>query len=474
MLANPKPAVAVAPTDGPWSLPASWEWASLSQRLAEKRSTFNPKTAGDEIVELYSVPSFECRMPEVVPAMNIGSSKQHVEPDDILLCGIIPRINRVWVVGKRNAHRQIASTEWMRFQPSADLNPHYLRYFLSTEYIRQFLILNASGVGGSLMRARKGTIAPLSFPKPPIEIQNKIVRRLDSLFAEIAEGERALTKAREGLNTYRAALLNAAVTGEMTAEWRRINPPTETGADLLRRILADRRSRWEADAKNRNKRYPELLDAAADYLPQLPNGWVWATAGALTNGDKGSIVIGPFGSDLKVSDYRNEGVRLVFVRHIRSEDFEGQRPQYITPEKANKLSAHETVQGDILITKMGDPPGDVAIYSASQPAIITADCIRWRPHPALNVEYLAGWIKSFWGRAWIRSMTKGVAQQKITLEIFKGMPVALPGAAEQDLIVQRWKNGFDFAVEMGPPTELSTAVTLRQSILSAAFRGELV
>ena len=40
------------------------------------------------------------------------------------------------------------------------------------------------------------------------------------MFVEIEEGERALAEAREGLNTYRASLLNAAVTGELTADWR--------------------------------------------------------------------------------------------------------------------------------------------------------------------------------------------------------------------------------------------------------------
>ena len=67
--------------------------------------------------------------------------------------------------------------------------------------------------------------------------------RIDELFAEIAEGEAALERARQGLDTWRRALLKAAVTGELTRDWREANRPAETGADLLARIRAEREAR---------------------------------------------------------------------------------------------------------------------------------------------------------------------------------------------------------------------------------------
>lgn len=138
------------------------------------------------------------------------------------------------------------------------------------------------------------------------------------------------------------------------------------------------------------------------------------------------------------------------------------------------LKAHEAAPGDLLITKMGDPPGDVAIYPDLPPAIITADCIRWRPHPLVNNEFLAAWINSYWGRTWITRNTKGVAQQKITLENFKSMPVAVPGPSEQKAIVAAVKAGLDFSTEVGSLCDTAAATDLRQSILAAAFRGDLI
>lgn len=91
------------------------------------------------------------------------------------------------------------------------------------------------------------------------------------------------------------------------------------------------------------------------------------------------MAIGLFGSSLKVSDYKIEGVPLIFVRNIRSGSFGGENTVYVTVDKAAELSAHAVEAVDILVTKMGDPPGDVCRYPTNRPpAVITADCIKLR------------------------------------------------------------------------------------------------
>ena len=60
--------------------------------------------------------------------------------------------------------------------------------------------------------------------------------------------------------------------------------------------------------------------------PELPDRWALATVSDLAADTPHALCIGPFGSDLKVSDYTPLGVPLVFVRHIRSECFDGLDP----------------------------------------------------------------------------------------------------------------------------------------------------
>jgi hypothetical protein len=57
-------------------------------------------------------------------------------------------------------------------------------------------------------------------PLAPANEQRRIVERIDELFSQIEAGEAALARAKRLLARYRQAVLKAAVTGELTKDWR--------------------------------------------------------------------------------------------------------------------------------------------------------------------------------------------------------------------------------------------------------------
>jgi len=109
-----------------------------------------------------------------------------------------------------------------------------------------------------------------------------------------------------------------------------------------------------------------------------PQRWQWISPDEIADNSPYSIGIGPFGSNLLRSDYREHGVRLIFVRDIVRAQFNETGARYVTREKAADLHQHVVEGGDVLITKMGDPPGDTALYPiGSTPAVITSDCMKF-------------------------------------------------------------------------------------------------
>jgi type I restriction enzyme S subunit len=155
-----------------------------------------------------------------------------------------------------------------------------------------------------------------------------------------------------------------------------------------------------------------------------------------------ALVIGPFGSNLKKVDYRPEGVPLVFVRDIRGGEFSNPRT-FVSPEKAEELKGHQAVLGDVLVTKMGAPPGDAAVYNGAGPAVITADCIRLRPALGFNARYIAYAMHSPDVRAQISAITSGVAHQKVSLDRFRHMVrLPIPSLPEQERIVEVLEENF--------------------------------
>ena len=146
------------------------------------------------------------------------------------------------------------STEFHVFRPKA-VEQRYLWYWLVSRAFRRRAQRKMSGSAGQL-RVPVDYLREAVFPLAPIAEQRRIVARIGELFAEIEAGEAALNEARKGLDTFRRALLKAAVTGELTKDWRQKNinrnKRTETGHDLLARIRAEREA--TAPAKGRTRR----------------------------------------------------------------------------------------------------------------------------------------------------------------------------------------------------------------------------
>ncbi len=196
-------------TDGV-KLPVGWSLTSLGEIRSDQARSINPERSPGEVFELYSVPSFPAGRPDVLPAEAIRSNKQTVDPGTVLLCKINPRINRAWIVGDNSPYRKIASTEWIPFFPLDGIEPAYLRYYLSSNSVRDYLAANASGVGGSLMRVNHRTIANYPFPVAPPTEQKRIVAAIEEQFSRLDAGVAALERVRQNLKRMRAAVLQAA------------------------------------------------------------------------------------------------------------------------------------------------------------------------------------------------------------------------------------------------------------------------
>ena len=151
---------------------------SLHEIMAVRAGTVDPSRHPDEVFELYSIPAFDNGVPDVLAGSEIGSSKQVVEPGDVLLSKIVPHIRRAWVVGPKNGSRIIASSEWIVFR-SERFVPEYLRHVLMGDPFHAQFMKAVSGVGGSLLRARPAHVAAIKIPLPSRTEQRRIAGILD-------------------------------------------------------------------------------------------------------------------------------------------------------------------------------------------------------------------------------------------------------------------------------------------------------
>lgn len=165
----------------------------------------------------------------------------------------------------------------------------------------------------------------------------------------------------------------------------------------------------------------------------IPKEWSKYTLKDLAVNERNSFVIGPFGSDLVVSDFRKSGHPVIFVRDVQPNRLEWISDTFVDDEKFEKLVAHKALAGDVIFTKMGLPPGIAAVYpELLGTGIITADIIRLRPNlGVVEPEYLAYVANSRFFRQQVRMITAGQTRPKLTLSDFKKLIVYLPNLDEQ-------------------------------------------
>jgi type I restriction enzyme S subunit len=165
----------------------------LDELMARRNGSVNPAKFVDEEFELHSIPAFDAGRPDIVNGGQIGSSKQVVQPNDVMISKIIPHIRRASVVGASSGRRQIASGEWIVFR-SERVFPNYLRQVLVSDDFNAKFMNTVAGVGGSLLRARPAEVAKIKIPLPPLPEQRRIAAILDKADALRAKRREAIAK----------------------------------------------------------------------------------------------------------------------------------------------------------------------------------------------------------------------------------------------------------------------------------------
>jgi type I restriction enzyme, S subunit len=315
------------------------------------------------------------------------------------------------------------------------------------------------------------TVQDTPLPLPPLTEQRRIVARVDALFAEIAEGEAALAAARKGLDTFRRALLKAAVTGGLTKDWRTDNPATETGHDILTRIAKHRAGVGAQKARGGRTIVTKPLDISA--LPHLPEGWAWASLGEIGE------IVGGATVDKKRKPTDPVTVPYLRVANVQRGHVDLLKVKSITVERtsAEKL---RLIAGDLLLNEGGDRDkiGRGWVWDGTVPDMIHQNHVfRVRLHSdSLNPFFVSHYANEMGRRFFIEGGKQTTNLASISLSKISMLPVPIPPPAEAAEILRRVSNALAAAADVLAvfDAEAADAARLKQSILKAAFEGRLV
>jgi type I restriction enzyme S subunit len=337
----------------------------------------------------------------------------------------------------------------------------YLYYYISYR-LRD---LTGDSRGSTIKYIRLGDVRDYPVPVAPLDQQKRIVAEIEKQLSRLDEAVANLKRVKVNLKRYKTAVLRAAVEGrlvETEAELaRREGRSYETGAQLLQRILETRRSKWKGKGKYKEPTAPDTTD-----LPELPEGWVWATLDQA--GQEGRPII--YGI-IKPGPHDPHGVPYVRVTEMKDGFIDLARLKKAAPARAAKFARATLAAGDILISKDGTI-GRVAVVPAQLAGgNITQHVMRAPIHELMCRDYIVWSIRSDHCQRWLTGETKGVALRGVNVEDFRRLPVPVPSLSEQQRIAYEIDRRLSLVreVEAQVDANLKRAERLRQSVLYSAF-----
>jgi type I restriction enzyme S subunit len=375
-------------------------------------------------------------------------------------------------------------------RPSPELSAAYLNWYLRFFYCSRE-IDRYQGGSNNLRNLKFDQYISIRVPIPPLSEQHRIVAKIEELFSELDKAVENLTAARERLKAYRQSLLKHAFEGKLTADWRDQQPLSESGERLRQRLLIQRRRTWETAELERLRqtgkppkgdkwkhRYPEPATFDQEKLPALPSEWTWAGLDELVSGNPRSMQSGPFGSNLRHSEFQSTGILVIGIDNVRDGSFSMGSENRISQETFERLDKYEARPGDLLITVMASLGRSCVIPRNLERAIITKHVYRISMEQALVLpEYVNLLLQS--GTVSRRRMfasAQGQTRLGLNSSILRALPIPLCSRKEQEEIVDRLNARLSQVEKFveGLEVELVRIGALRQSILKQAFSGKLV
>lgn len=167
-------------------------------------------------------------------------------------------------------------------------------------------------------------------------------------------------------------------------------------------------------------------------LGEIPLSWQISTLGNICNN---ALQTGPFGSQLHAAEYQEEGIPVLMPKDIKNCRANLSTAARISSLRAQELSRHTLVSGDLLFSRRGDVTKFALIDSFSAGALCGTGCLKAKPSKEHSSAFLAHLLQLDIVRTWLEQNAVGQTMPNMNTGILSSLPLVIPATrAEQDKI----------------------------------------
>lgn len=305
------------------------------------------------------------------------------------------------------------------------INSLCLYYYLCTENFVQELLSMASAT--TIAIVNKSKMESCAFPLPPLSEQQRIVERIEELFAKLDEAKERLQEVADSFAVRKAAILHKAFTGELTKQWRWENGVSDES--------------WE------EKKFDDCIE-------KMQNGL------SKRKGDEGNNI-----GVLRLANLSEDDLVLDDLRYILLTEKE---------EKNYLLS-----KDDVIMIRVNGSKDNVArqiVINTDEKLAFCDHIIRIKYNPNIVARYVMYFSKTNAYRKYVEdNMVSSAGQNTISRKGLASLVIPLPSIEEQHEIVRLIDDllARERSAQQATEQALASIDLMKKSILARAFRGEL-
>lgn len=349
-----------------------------------------------------------------------------------------------FIYGKQNIHKGafgVIPKELDGFTSSADLPafdidkskciPEWLCLCLKVDERYKTLQKDVKGVGSQ--RLAVNIFLNVEIPLPNLMEQKRIVSEISEKLENIQQLSEEVEKQKSYAKQLRQNILQEAIEGKLTADWRKQHPVQKGNPDYDAEALFDKIHREKTNRLNSK----ELKKGALPKAPRsnrekliLPHGWCWAKIDDLYFVTK--LAGFEFTEYFHLSEKGD--IPVVRAQNVRKRYLEKTNLLYIDSATSKQLERSALTKQCLLVTFIGAGIGDVGLFD---------EPTRWHLAPNVaKVEPIAGcenyinnqltnlFVLSEFGQSEIFKYMKATAQPSLSMESIRDIDFPLPPLAE--------------------------------------------
>ncbi|MFZ0946457.1 MAG: restriction endonuclease subunit S [Syntrophobacteraceae bacterium] len=468
------------------NLPEGWMWTTVGQISKSIQygytASATSESCGTRFLRITDIQENFVDW-ESVPYCKIEEPQKHkflLNQGDLVFARTGATVGKSFLI-RGNIPESVFASYLIRICLDPNVDASFVSNFFQSHLYWKQIHEEKAGIGQPNVNATK--LGHIAIPLPPFPEQCRIVSKIEELFTKLDAGVDELKKAKAQLRRYRRSVLESAMRGELTRQWRDEHKgKIEPAKELLTRILEDRKKQWGAhqiaqqSSVGSKRRDQELtLNYEQPNTPttelKVPEGW------SVARTDQVFFYV-TSGSRNWAKYYSDSGAIFVRIGNLDHYDIDLDlsSAQHVLPIDGAEGARTRLHQNDILISITADVGMIGLVPLDLEEAYINQHIALARPVQSIQPKFLAWLLASDFGQRQLRSLQRGATKAGLGLDDIRAIDFGLPSVEEQVEIVGEIERHFSIIHDIDSALQngFKQSNRLHQSILSDAFGGKLV